>query len=89
MARQRVKSSRQNKNAEIQSISEPAAATSQSSSNTMRRHARNGTLSPDTRRRIEELAYAFYQQRGCLHGDDWKDWLEAERLTIAAQEDAE
>jgi hypothetical protein len=84
MARQRVNASRQNDNAGTQSIKEPTA-TSPSSRNTTRRHARNGALSPDTRRRIEQLAYEFYEQRGCRHGDDWKDWLEAERLTIAEQ----
>jgi hypothetical protein len=89
MARQRVKASRQNKDAETQSISDLPAATGRSSSKTMRGHAHNGALSPDTKRRIEELAYEFYQQRGCRHGDDWKDWLEAERLTIAAQEAAD
>ena len=89
MARQRVKPSRQNKDAETQSIGELPAASGRSSSATMRRHAHNGSLSPDTKRRIEELAYELYQQRGCRHGDDWKDWLEAERRMIAAQEATE
>ena len=86
MARQRVKSSRQNKDAATQSINELPAATGPSSCDTLRPHAHNGDAPSNTKRRIEELAYALYQQRGGRHGDDLKDWLEAERLTIAAQE---
>lgn len=86
MARQRVKSSRQNKDAAIQSINESPAAIGPSSCDTLHPHAHNGDAPSNTKRRIEELAYALYQQRGGRHGDDLKDWLEAERLTIAAQE---
>jgi hypothetical protein len=42
----------------------------------------NGSPPSDIRSRIEKLAYQLYERRGCRHGDDWKDWLEAERLTI-------
>lgn len=55
----------------------------------MHHHTGNGDVSPDLRPRIERLAYQLYEQRGHRHGDDWRDWLEAERLTIAAQHNAE
>jgi len=29
---------------------------------------------------IAREAYYLWQKRGCKHGDDWKDWLEAERI---------
>ena len=38
----------------------------------------------DTRRRIEQLAYALYQQRGQRDGYDCEDWLEAERMVKTA-----
>lgn len=28
---------------------------------------------------IAERAYYIYEQRGCTHGDDQQDWLEAEK----------
>lgn len=28
---------------------------------------------------IRELAYAFFKARGCVHGNDLGDWLQAER----------
>lgn len=48
--------------------------------------SRNGGRSdrqPELRRLIQLRAYQLYEQRGCQHGDDLKDWLEAERLTLA------
>lgn len=38
----------------------------------------------DVRARIEQLAYALYQQRGQRDGYDCEDWLEAERMVQAA-----
>lgn len=38
----------------------------------------------DTRSRIEQLAYALYQQRGQRDGYDCEDWLEAERMVQTA-----
>ncbi len=38
------------------------------------------------RQRIAEKAYELYQCRGCYHGRDLDDWLEAERLVLAAME---
>ena len=38
----------------------------------------------DTRSRIEQLAYALYQQRGQRDGYDCEDWLEAERMVKTA-----
>ena len=29
---------------------------------------------------IAKLAYELYEQRGCVDGHDWEDWLEAERI---------
>jgi hypothetical protein len=46
--------------------------------------AANGTLPADLRSRIEKLAYELYQGRGCRHGDDLRDWFEAERLIIGS-----
>lgn len=40
--------------------------------------------SDDTRSRIEQLAYALYQQRGQRDGYDCEDWLEAERMVKTA-----
>ena len=33
--------------------------------------------------RVAALAYSFYEQRGCEHGHDVEDWVEAEQ-TIRA-----
>ena len=33
--------------------------------------------------RIAEKAYELYECRGCCHGRDLEDWLEAERLVLA------
>jgi hypothetical protein len=33
--------------------------------------------------RIAEKAYDLYECRGCCHGRDLDDWLEAERLVLA------
>jgi Protein of unknown function (DUF2934) len=33
--------------------------------------------------RIAEKAYELYECRGCCHGQDLDDWLEAERLVLA------
>ena len=35
------------------------------------------------RQRISEKAYELYECRGCCHGRDLEDWLEAERLVLA------
>ena len=32
---------------------------------------------------IAEAAYALYAARGCVHGCDLDDWLEAERIVLA------
>ncbi|HET6676327.1 MAG TPA: DUF2934 domain-containing protein [Nitrospiraceae bacterium] len=89
MARRRVKLSPQSDAAETRSIGETHASNKQPAPNGMHHHIGNGDVSPDLRPRIERLAYQLYEQRGHRHGDDWKDWLEAERLTIAAQHKAE
>ena len=34
-------------------------------------------------RRIAEKAHELYQCRGCCHGRDLDDWLEAERLVLS------
>lgn len=36
--------------------------------------------------RIAEKAYWLYEARGCCHGHDLEDWLEAERFISAEQE---
>ena len=28
---------------------------------------------------IARRAYELYEQRGCAHGNDWKDWFQAEQ----------
>lgn len=38
----------------------------------------------DVKARIEQLAYALYQQRGQQDGYDRQDWLEAERMVQAS-----
>ncbi len=35
------------------------------------------------RGRIAEKAYGLYEKRGCCHGYDMDDWLEAERLVLS------
>jgi hypothetical protein len=32
---------------------------------------------------IAEVAYALYEARGCIHGRDLDDWLEAERIILS------
>jgi len=34
----------------------------------------------DLSARIQEKAYRLFEKRGYSHGNDWSDWLEAERL---------
>ena len=34
----------------------------------------------DLQRRIQEKAYELFERRGCIHGNDLNDWLEAERI---------
>jgi len=43
------------------------------------------TVSDDKllRQRIAEKAHELYECRGCCHGRDLEDWLEAERLVLA------
>ena len=36
------------------------------------------------RQRIAEKAHELYHCRGCCHGRDLDDWLEAERLVLSA-----
>lgn len=31
---------------------------------------------------IEKKAYEFYEERGCVHGDDMNDWFEAEKAVL-------
>jgi Protein of unknown function (DUF2934) len=38
----------------------------------------------DLHRRIAQVAYEFYLQRGKLYGHDLDDWLEAERIVLLA-----
>jgi len=38
------------------------------------------------RRRIAEKAHELYQCRGCCHGGDLDDWLEAEQLVLSEME---
>lgn len=46
---------------------------------------REFTLGNDELRyqRIAKKAYELYQCRGCCHGHDLDDWLEAERLILS------
>jgi len=37
-------------------------------------------ISEEVRKRIEKKAYELYEQRGCVHGYNLKDWLEAEKI---------
>jgi len=37
------------------------------------------TESSEEQRRIERRAYELYLERGGSHGNDWEDWLAAER----------
>ena len=34
--------------------------------------------------KIAQKAYEFFQQRGCRHGYDLQDWLEAEKIIKGA-----
>ena len=46
------------------------------------------SLSDDQlRQRIATKAYELYECRGCCHGHDVEDWLEAERLVLAELEE--
>lgn len=35
------------------------------------------------REEIAKVAYEIYEARGCLHGHDLDDWLEAERIVLS------
>ncbi len=39
--------------------------------------------SAEIRQKVEKKAYELYEQRGCNHGNDITDWLEAERIVLA------
>ena len=41
-----------------------------------------GPLSSDAllNEKIQNKAYELYEKRGCVHGSDWMDWFEAERI---------
>ena len=39
-------------------------------------------VSGPTKEEIAREAYYLGQKRGCKHGDDWKDWLEAEKIVL-------
>jgi hypothetical protein len=41
------------------------------------------TLSVPTTDDIAACAYGLFEARGCAHGHDVEDWLEAERLLLA------
>ena len=49
------------------------------------KEVRESSLTQDEllRQRIAERAYQLYECRGCCHGHDVEDWLEAERLVLA------
>jgi len=32
---------------------------------------------------IQKTAYELYARRGYIHGRDWADWLEAERIVLS------
>ena len=36
-------------------------------------------------RKIREKAYYIFESRGYTHGNDWSDWLEAEKLLKAGK----
>ena len=40
---------------------------------------RKNTTSPDVLTKIQKRAFELYLKRGASHGNDMKDWLEAER----------
>jgi len=41
--------------------------------------SRTTTNANDLTAKIQEKAYSLFEKRGYSHGDDWSDWLEAER----------
>ena len=82
MARRMTKSTRQTDETQLTSRNGEEAPAQPPARHDAGPAAGNGTPPAEIRSRIENLAYQLYQQRGCRHGDDWKDWLEAERLTV-------
>lgn len=32
---------------------------------------------------IRKKAYELFEKRGCSHGNDWQDWLDAERIVTS------
>ena len=42
-----------------------------------------GQSDDQLRQRVAEKAHELYQCRGCCHGRDLDDWLEAERLVMS------
>lgn len=48
----------------------------------LRTNKKNATTnkSQDTSELIAKKAYELYEKRGCEHGSDFNDWVEAERL---------
>ena len=82
MARRRVKTTQHNDDTEVKTIGGLGGQARPSSENDAPAYTTNGVPPSNLRARIEQLAYQLYEQRGRRHGDDWKDWLEAERLTV-------
>jgi hypothetical protein len=66
---------------------EKAAAKPRTSRVSTKKTATNGSsvsVKSASRTAIAELAYNYWMQRGAQNGQDWQDWLRAERELTSA-----
>ncbi len=56
-----------------------------SGANVMPQQSSQAVNNPSFRERVARRAYEKWLQRGCRHGCDKQDWLEAERELLAEQ----
>jgi hypothetical protein len=83
MARRMTKSTRRSDETGLGPLNGTAQPVGSFESDTAASPADEG-LPSEIRSRIEALAYEIYLRRGCRHGDDVKDWLEAEQMILDA-----
>lgn len=38
------------------------------------------------RSQVQKKAYELWQKRGCSHGNDWSDWLAAEKIVKSSKD---
>ena len=53
--------------------------------NTRKKTSWSTNVTPELLEKVQKKAFELYEKRGCSHGNDISDWLEAERIVLAKQ----